>query len=209
MELSQEREIDAPRDKVWAALLDPEVLKDCLPGCQEMTGNADDGFAAVVTQKVGPVKATFKGEVKITDRHEPERARLEGQGKGGAAGFANGGADLRLEDLGDGRTKLSYDVEAKVGGKLAQLGGRVIDAFTKRLADQFFDNFKARVEDGNADATPETSDPVAAAASDNPPAGDAGPADTDPGNVEPTATGPAADGEGEKKKGWLGRVFGG
>ena len=138
MELTGSREIAAPRAEVWAALLDPEVLKACVPGCQEMSGSPEEGFEATVTQKVGPVRATFKGAVTLEDMVEPESLTLTGEGKGGAAGFAKGGARVRLSDTEDGGTLLDYDVEAKVGGKLAQLGSRIIDGFAKKMADQFF-----------------------------------------------------------------------
>ena len=145
MKMAAERDIAADPATVWAALLNPEVLKECVPGCQEMGGNADDGFEAVVVQKVGPVKATFKGAVTISDRVEGESLTLSGEGKGGAAGFAKGGADVRLEAI-EGGTRLIYDVEAKVGGKLAQLGSRIIDGFAKKMADQFFQRFQETVE---------------------------------------------------------------
>lgn len=146
MELSDSREIAAPRADVWAALLDPEVLKACVPGCQEMSGSLEDGFEATVVQKVGPVKATFKGAVTLSDIVEGESLTLSGEGKGGAAGFAKGGAKVRLSDTDAGGTLLDYDVEAKVGGKLAQLGSRIIDGFAKKMADQFFTKFQETVE---------------------------------------------------------------
>lgn len=146
MELSDSREIAAPRADVWAALLDPEVLKACVPGCQEMSGSPEDGFEATVVQKVGPVKATFKGAVTLSDIVEDESLTLSGEGKGGAAGFAKGGAKVRLSDTDAGGTLLDYDVEAKVGGKLAQLGSRIIDGFAKKMADQFFTKFQETVE---------------------------------------------------------------
>lgn len=145
MELSGHRIIDAPREEVWAALLNPDVLKECVPGCQEMAGNPEDGFDATVVQKVGPVKATFKGKVHLNDMNAPESLTLEGEGKGGAAGFAKGGAKCVLTEE-DGKTRLDYDVEAKVGGKLAQLGSRIIDGFAKKMADQFFTNLQDAVE---------------------------------------------------------------
>ncbi len=147
MNLADARDIAAPRAAVWAAILDPEVLKSCIPGCQEMSGSASDGFAAVVVQKVGPVKATFKGEVEISDVVEGESLTLTGQGKGGPAGFAKGAAKVSFADTAAGGTLLTYDVEAKVGGKLAQLGSRIIDGFTKKLADQFFERFQDGLED--------------------------------------------------------------
>ncbi|PZX17495.1 hypothetical protein LX81_01218 [Palleronia aestuarii] len=153
MELSGRRTIEAPREEVWAAILDPAVLKRCVPGCTEMTGNPDDGFEATVVQKVGPVKATFKGNIVLAEMQAPERVRITGEGKGGAAGFAKGGADVTLSEDANG-TVLEYDVEAKVGGKLAQLGGRVIDGFAKKMADQFFTNFKNVVEGPAEDDAP-------------------------------------------------------
>ncbi|MGM0586575.1 MAG: CoxG family protein, partial [Pseudomonadota bacterium] len=131
MELKGSREISAPRHEVWIALNDPEVLCACIPGCQELTGSPQEGFAATVKQKVGPVSATFKGQVTLEDVVEGESYRIVGEGKGGAAGFAKGGAKVTLEEISEGVTRLEYDVEAKVGGKLAQLGSRVIDGFAK------------------------------------------------------------------------------
>ena len=145
MKLSEERVIAAPPGAVWAGILDAEVLKACIPGCQELTGNPEEGFEAVVVQKVGPVKATFKGAVTLSDIEPGVGCRLQGEGKGGAAGFAKGGATVRLTPDGDG-TLLTYDVDASVGGKLAQLGSRLIDGFAKKLADQFFTNFQYVME---------------------------------------------------------------
>ncbi|MBM9593659.1 CoxG family protein [Roseitranquillus sediminis] len=147
MQLTDEREIAADPARVWGCLTDPEVLKRCIPGCQEMTGTPDAGYSATVVQKVGPVKATFRGEVKLSEVVEPVSCTITGQGKGGPAGFAKGAADIALAPNGEG-TRLSYDVEAKVGGKLAQLGSRLIDGFARKMADEFFDRFKAEVEDG-------------------------------------------------------------
>ncbi len=145
MELSGHRLIDAPRERVWNALLDADVLKACVPGCTEMEGSPEQGFEAVVVQKVGPVKATFRGQVTVEDVREPDSLTLSGEGKGGAAGFAKGVAGCRLSQE-DGKTRLDYDVEAKVGGKLAQLGSRIIDGFARKMADQFFERFKGEVE---------------------------------------------------------------
>lgn len=144
MNLSDSKVINADRATVYAALLEPEVLAACVPGCKEMSGSAEDGFEATVVQKVGPVKATFKGAVELSEMVENESLTLTGAGKGGAAGFAKGGANVRLEDDGD-QTILHYDVEAKVGGKLAQLGSRIIDGFAKKMADQFFTSFQDAV----------------------------------------------------------------
>ena len=145
MNLTGSRTINADLATVWAGLLDPEVLKACVPGCTEMTGSPEEGFEATVTQKVGPVKATFKGAVQLSDMVPHQSLTMTGEGKGGAAGFAKGGANVTLADSADG-VVLNYDVEAKVGGKLAQLGSRIIDGFARKMADQFFENFQAAVE---------------------------------------------------------------
>ncbi len=145
MQLKGQRQIDAAPDAVFAALVDPEVLKDCIPGCKEMTGSVEDGFDAVVVQKVGPVKAKFRGHVALENIVARERLTISGEGRGGPAGFAKGSADVTLSAQDDG-TLLEYDVQAKVGGKLAQLGSRVIDGFAKKMADQFFSVFKEVVE---------------------------------------------------------------
>ncbi|MGR3462678.1 MAG: CoxG family protein [Roseovarius sp.] len=144
MKMSDSREIAADRATVWAALLSPEALKECVPGAQEVTGTPEDGFEAVVVQKVGPVKATFKGSVTLSDMVEPESLTLSGAGKGGTAGHAKGSAAVRLEEI-EGGTRLHYDVEASVGGKLAQLGSRIVDGFAKKMADQFFARLETAV----------------------------------------------------------------
>ncbi|APX12328.1 CoxG family protein [Tateyamaria omphalii] len=145
MQMSDTRQIAAPPAEVYAALLNPDVLKACVPGATEVTGNPEDGFEASVTQKVGPVKATFKGQVTLSEMAENQSLVITGEGKGGAAGFAKGGAQVRMAPV-DGGTELSYDVEAKVGGKLAQLGSRIIDGFAKKMADQFFANLQETLE---------------------------------------------------------------
>lgn len=155
MKLSDSRTINGDAATVWAGLLDAEVLKACVPGCTEMSGSAQEGFEAIVVQKVGPVKATFKGSVALSQMVEPHSLTISGEGKGGAAGFAKGGADVRLEPDGD-TTILHYDVEAKVGGKLAQLGSRIIDGFAKKMADQFFENFSDAVGEPDADESVDT-----------------------------------------------------
>lgn len=149
MELNGTRTIAADRATVWAALNDPEVLKACIPGCTELTGTPADGFEAKVTQKVGPVKANFAGAVALSDIVEGTSYNISGEGKGGAAGFAKGGADVSLADV-EGGTELTYNVDAKVGGKLAQLGSRLIDSFAKKMADQFFEKFQQVVEGDDA-----------------------------------------------------------
>lgn len=153
MELDGSRTIAAPRAVVWEALNNPDTLQAAIPGCQSMEGSAADGFAATVVQKVGPVKATFKGEVTLSDIVAQESYTITGEGKGGAAGFAKGGASVRLEDGEDGVTILTYAVQAKVGGKLAQLGNRIIGGFAKKLADQFFERFQEAVEGAGAETS--------------------------------------------------------
>lgn len=156
MEMNGTRVIAAPREKVWAHLNSAETLKACIPGCEELTGSARDGFEAVVKQKVGPVKATFRGSVALSDVVAPESYSISGEGKGGVAGFAKGGAQVRLVPVPEG-TELSYDVTAKVGGKLAQLGSRIVDGFAKKMADAFFENFQAAVEADASDGDSENS----------------------------------------------------
>ncbi|MGF6859699.1 carbon monoxide dehydrogenase subunit G [Rhodobacteraceae bacterium MBR-64] len=151
MELNGTRTIAADRATVWARLNDAETLKACIPGCEDLTGSPEDGFEAVVKQKVGPVKATFKGKVALSDIVEGESYRISGEGSGGVAGFAKGGAAVRLTDV-EGGTELTYDVDAHIGGKLAQLGSRLITGFARKMADQFFERFQAEVEGtGNTD----------------------------------------------------------
>lgn len=145
MELTGTRQIAADRATVWAALNDAEVLKAAIPGCQELTGDPDSGFEATVKQKVGPVSATFHGKVALSNVVEGVSYTIAGEGKGGAAGFAKGAADVRLEEV-EGGTQLVYDVKANVGGKIAQLGSRLIDGFAKKMADQFFENFQQAIE---------------------------------------------------------------
>lgn len=144
MQMSDQKEIAADPATVYAALLTPEVLQACVPGAQDVKGTPEEGFEAAVTQKVGPVKATFKGQVTLSDMVENEKLTISGEGKGGAAGFAKGGATVTLAPSETG-TLLSYDVDAKVGGKLAQLGSRIIDGFAKKMADQFFANLQAHL----------------------------------------------------------------
>ena len=145
MQLSDQRDIKAPPAAVWAAILNPEVLMACVPGCESMTGTPETGFEAVVVQKVGPVKARFTGVVTLSDIVEGKSLRISGEGKGGPAGFAKGGANVTFTPI-EGGTRLSYDVEANVGGKLAQLGSRLIDGFAKKMADDFFERFQTTVE---------------------------------------------------------------
>ena len=150
MELHATRTIAADRMTVWQALNDPEVLKACIPGCEELTGSPEEGFQALVKQKVGPVKATFRGEVTLSDVVPGTSYTISGEGKGGVAGFAKGAAQVALSDAEGGGTALHYDVDAKVGGKLAQLGSRLVDSFAQKMADQFFERFQARLEGRDA-----------------------------------------------------------
>ena len=144
MEMTGEFRLDAARDVVWAALNDVEVLKGCVPGCDEMERTADDEFTAKVTAKVGPVKAKFSGKVTLSDIDPPKGYTITGEGQGGPAGFAKGGAKIELVEDGDG-TILRYTVEASVGGKLAQIGSRLIDGTAKKMADEFFARFAEAV----------------------------------------------------------------
>lgn len=172
MEMSGEYKIDASREKVWAGLNDPEILKQSIPGCEEIEQTSDTSFTAQVTAKVGPVKAKFSGAVELTDIAAPNSYRISGEGKGGAVGFAKGGANVKLEEDGDG-TLLKYEVDAQVGGKLAQLGARLIDGTAKKMASQFFENFAEAVTAGEAtsgdaapaDAPAQAATPAPAAAS--------------------------------------------
>ncbi len=156
MDMTGEYRIPASRDKVWAALNDPETLKASIPGCETLEKTGDDAFAAKVVAKVGPVKAKFSGDVKLSNINPPESYTISGEGKGGAAGFAKGGADVTLADDGEGGTVLTYTAKADVGGKLAQLGSRLIDGTSKKMADEFFSNFKEQVAPSEAAAPAET-----------------------------------------------------
>lgn len=149
MELAGTKVIAADIATVWAHLNNPGTLKACIPGCEVLTGTPETGFAATVKQKVGPVKATFHGEVTLENVVEDKSYTIVGEGKGGVAGFAKGGADVTLKAIDEG-CELTYNATAKVGGKLAQLGSRIIGGFARKMADQFFDNFQAVVE-GKAD----------------------------------------------------------
>ncbi|PKQ00023.1 MAG: carbon monoxide dehydrogenase [Alphaproteobacteria bacterium HGW-Alphaproteobacteria-12] len=140
MEMSGEYRIPAPREEVWAALNDPEVLQKSIPGAESVVKVADDEFEAVAKAKVGPVSARFKGKVKLTDIDPPNGYTISGEGNGGAAGFAKGSAKVSLTEA-DGGTLLSYSVSAQVGGKLAQIGQRFIDSTASRMSQEFFDNF--------------------------------------------------------------------
>ncbi|MEI4487261.1 carbon monoxide dehydrogenase subunit G [Frigidibacter sp. MR17.14] len=179
MQLTDHRIIKADPATVWAAILDPEVLKACVPGCEALTGSVDEGYEATVVQKVGPVKAKFTGAVTMSDIVPGQSLTISGEGKGGPAGFAKGGAKVAFSEVPEG-TRLDYEVEANVGGKIAQLGSRIIDSFAKKLADDFFTRFQTAVEGPAEDEVPE------------------------PAAVAEGETAPA-----EAKKGWLKRLTGG
>lgn len=153
MELKGEQRIGAPRERVYAALNDAETLRQSIPGCERIEKRSDTEFAATVTMKVGPVKASFDGEVALSDLNPPESYTLTGSGKGGVAGFASGVARVSLREE-DGATVLTYSVEAKVGGKIAQLGSRLIDSVARKLSAEFFARFGALVEGAPAAAKP-------------------------------------------------------
>jgi carbon monoxide dehydrogenase subunit G len=142
MQMNGEEIIAAPREAVWKALNDTDVLKKCIPGCESITRHSATKMEAKVVIKIGPVKAGFTGVVNLSDMDPPKGYRISGEGKGGLAGFATGGADVRLEEVPEG-TKLTYDVDAQVGGKLAMLGSRLIDSTSRSLAAQFFEKFAA------------------------------------------------------------------
>ena len=197
MKMNGEFRVPTDRETVWRALNDPEVLKECLPGCQEIEKTSDTEMSATLAIKVGPVKATFKGGVTLSDLDPPNGYTLSGQGQGGTAGFASGEARVSLVEE-DGATVVQYDVDAKVGGKLAQIGSRLIDSTAKKLAKQFFDSLAEKLGGGEeaepavesppetevvapapqpdpAPASPEPAASPADAPSEDAPAADAGP----------------------------------
>ena len=177
MQLQGERSIKASRAEVWRALNDAEVLKACISGCDEMEKTSGTTFEASVVQKVGPMKARFRGSVELSDIVKEKSYTITGEGKGGAAGFAKGQARVQLTDQG-ADTLLTFEVEAKVGGKLAQLGNRLIAGFARKLTDEFFNRFQQAVEGPPADEDASAEDESDAQAPD------------------------------EKKKGWFRRMIG-
>jgi uncharacterized protein len=150
MAMTMTGEFVLPADKatVWARLNDPETLKASIPGCESLEKTSDTEFEAVVKVKIGPVSARFKGKVRLTDIDAPNSYRIVGEGEGGVAGFAKGGATVRLAEAEGGGTRLSYEVDAQVGGKIAQLGARLVDGTAKKLAAEFFDNFAKALDAG-------------------------------------------------------------
>ena len=183
MTMTGEVTLPAERPKVWALLNDPETLKAAIPGCQSLEKTGENGFAAVVKMKIGPVSATFKGKVELTDIVPLEGYTIKGEGEGGIAGFAKGGAKVSLADAPAG-TLLHYDVEATVGGKIAQLGSRLIDGVAKNMADKFFASF------------------AAAATSGAPPVG------VDDRSAAPLSNPSEATADAAPKKSWFGRITG-
>ncbi len=185
MEIKGEYRIAAPRDKVFAALNDQAVLQACIPGCESLEKTSDTEMKAKVRMRIGPVSASFSGKVTLSDIDPPNGYRISGEGQGGAAGFAKGGAVVALrEDAGE--TVLTYNVDAQVGGKIAQVGARLIDGTAKKLADEFFGKFATMV------GGPPPAAPVAGTASDAPPA---------PGVVSPPSPPSAAAQRGYRH--WL------
>jgi carbon monoxide dehydrogenase subunit G len=145
MDMNGEQKINAPQAVVWQALNDPDMLRASIPGCQILEKTGEHGFEATVKARVGPVSAKFSGIVELLDINAPESYRISGEGKGGVAGFASGSADVKLIPEGD-TTTLTYTVNAKVGGKLAQIGSRLIDSAAKKMANQFFAKFSENLE---------------------------------------------------------------
>jgi uncharacterized protein len=150
MKLSGSQVISASRETVWKGLNDPAVLQQCIPGCQSIEQLSPTELSATVVAKIGPVKASFKGNVSLSDIVAPESYRISGQGQGGLAGFASGGASVRLSVIGPQETQMDYDVDAQVGGKMAMLGSRLIDGTARSYAEQFFDRFADLMKDAGA-----------------------------------------------------------
>ncbi|TNE40053.1 MAG: carbon monoxide dehydrogenase [Alphaproteobacteria bacterium] len=173
MQISGEELINAPRDVVWTALNDPEILRQAIPGCQSVEKDGDTAFTATVKVKVGPVSANFKGNVSLSNIDAPNGYTITGEGKGGAAGFGKGAADVQLKETDSG-TLLSYNAEASVGGKMAQIGSRLIDSTAKKLASEFFAKFNELVSSNNAAAAEAQSAETAAPEAAKSPEPDAG-----------------------------------
>ena len=157
MDFTGEYEVPASRDKVWEALNDVDVLKLCIDGCEELNKDSDTEFSAKVTAKVGPVRAKFTGKVTLSDIDPPNGYTISGEGQGGVAGFAKGGAIVKLVD-GDGATILHYEAKAEVGGKLASVGSRLVEGVAKKTADDFFGKFVEIVSDGDVDPASEVAE---------------------------------------------------
>jgi uncharacterized protein len=172
MDMTGEYRIPAPREKVWAALNDPEILKNCIPGCEELNKDSETELSAKVSTKVGPVSAKFTGKVTLSDINPPAGYKITGEGQGGVAGFAKGGAEVNLEEDGN-ETILTYKATAQVGGKLAQIGSRLIDSTAKKMAGQFFGKFAEVVgepaPEAAAEEAPVAAPDIAATTADAPP----------------------------------------
>jgi len=187
MEMQGEARIPAPKSVVWDALNDPEALKEAIAGCEELTVEGENAFAAKVRAKVGPVSARFSGKVELLDIDPPNGYRIQGEGTGGAAGFAKGGATVSLEEDGPDATVLKYDVNANVGGKLAQIGARLIDGAAKKMADDFFAKF-SEIAASRAGGGAEPPAPEAAA-----PSPEAAPPAPEPPVAAPSVEAPAVE----------------
>jgi carbon monoxide dehydrogenase subunit G len=158
MDIVGQRRLMAPKTVVWAALNDTEILRRSIPGCETIEKISDSEFTARVVLVVGPVKAKFSGRVTLANLDPPNSYTIEGEGQGGIAGFGKGGAEIQLSQENDGHTILSYKAKATVGGKMAQLGARMIDSTTKKLVERFFENFEKAVSaDAGTDTRTETS----------------------------------------------------
>lgn len=152
MDMSGSETINAPVELVWKGLNDPDILRQCIPGCETLDKKSDTEMTATVVLKIGPVKAKFEGAVQLSNLNPPHSYTISGEGKGGIVGFAKGGADVSLEAQPDGTTVLTYSVKADVGGKIAQLGARLIDSTAKSLAEKFFSSFGDKVAESASSA---------------------------------------------------------
>jgi uncharacterized protein len=161
MKLSGSQNIPAARDIVWQGLNDPETLKQCIPGCESISQDSPTELTAKVVAKIGPVKASFTGAVTLSDINAPESYRISGQGQGGLAGFASGGANVRLTAVSENETQMDYDVDAQIGGKMAMLGSRLIDSTASSYADQFFTKFASLMKARGAAAKQKPQPPAA------------------------------------------------
>lgn len=188
MQMNGQQRIAASRQQVWQALNDPDVLRQCIPGCQSLEKEADDRLRATAEIRIGPIGARFNGAVTLSDLDPPNGYTITGEGQGGTVGFAKGGAKVRLTDDGPGATLLSYEVDAQVGGRLAQLGGPIIDATAKQMAGKFFEQF-GQIVAGPAKPAEAAARPAAAAAT--------------PAAAAPAAYAPAASQRGGLPVAWM------
>src|ERR1700728_3631103 len=161
MQMNDIQSVPASKDKLWAALNNPDILRRCIPGCQSLEMTSPTEMTATVVVKLGPVKATFAGKVSLSDLDPPNAYRISGEGSGGVAGFAKGGASVKLDSPSEDVTNLAYQVDAQIGGKLAQLGGRLIDSTAKKLAGEFFQNFAAALAPSQASVAEPSASEVA------------------------------------------------